>query len=143
MKKEDIYHKIIKEFFDKIGLERTSPAFTSVIMERIRVKPEIVKNKLLPGLPYYLLAMFFTAGILFLPFNGYILNFVNNLIIKIQNVDFTFISDFILSITDLIRGYYISSTVMIIFASSTILFFTMILINYSGNFYKTLRVQMP
>jgi len=142
MNREDTYHKKTKQFFNKIGLEKTAPDFTGIVMGRIQIEPEMEKNKILPGLPYYLMAVFFISGILILPFNGYISDFINDLFFRVSSVDFSFINEVFVSITGYIRGYYISSTVMIIFASSIILLFTMILIDYSGYFYKSLKVHI-
>jgi hypothetical protein len=142
MKQVDKYHKKAKEIFDKIGLERTSTDFTGIVMHRILVAPEMEKNKILPGLPYYLMAVLFVAGILILTFNDYISDFINDLFFRASNINITFINRFFVSITDLIKGYYISPTVIIIFASSIILLFTMILIDYTSNSHKTLRVQL-
>ncbi len=142
MKEEEIYNKRAKEFFSKLGLERTSPDFTSVIMERIQVEPGIEKSKILPGLPYFLIAMFFTAGILILPFNNYILNFINNLIDIVSNIDYTFIYDVVISITDTIIEYAVSSTVLIVFAVSVILLLGLIFIEYSGYKYEVARLRI-
>ncbi len=142
MKEEEIYNKKAKEFFSKIGLEKTSSDFTSVVMGRIQVEPGIEKSKILPGLPYFLIAMFFTAGILILPFNNYILSFINDLVNIVLNVDYTFIYDIIISITDTIIDYAISSTALIILTLTVILFLILIFINYSGYKYEIARIQI-
>lgn len=142
MKEEEIYNKKAKEFFSKLGLEKTSSDFTSIVMGRIQVEPGIEKSKILPGLPYFLIAIFFTAGILILPFNNYILGFINDLINIVLNIDYTFIYNIIISITDTIIEYSVSSTVLIIFALSAILFLTLILISYPGYKHKIAGIQI-
>ena len=142
MKKTEINDKKTKEFFSRLGLEKTSSEFTNIVMSRIQLEPGIEKNKILPRLPYFLIALFYTTGIFVLPCSDYILNFINDLIIRVSGIDYTFINDFLITITDLIRNYSVSSTVLVIFASSTILFITMILINYPGNKYETARIQI-
>jgi hypothetical protein len=142
MKEEEIYNKKAKEFFSKIGLEKTSSDFTSVVMGRIQVEPGIEKSKILPGLPYFLIAMFFVSGILILPFNNYILSFINDLVNIVLNVDYTFIYDIIISITDTIIEYAVSSTALIILTLTVILFLILIFINYSGYKYEIARIQI-
>ena len=140
LKKGEI--KKVKEFFSRLGLEKTSPGFTKTVMSRIQLEPGIEKNKILPQLPYFLIALFFTAGIFVIPFYDYILNFINDLILRISDIDYTFLKDFLISITNTIRDYSVSSTVLVIFAASTVLFITMILINYQGYKYETARIQV-
>jgi hypothetical protein len=143
MKEKEIYNKKAKEFFNRLGLEKTSSDFTSVVMERIQVEPGIEKSKILPGLPYYyLIAMFFTAGILILPFNSYILDFINDLVNIVINIDYTFINNMIISITDTIIDYAVSSTVLIIFILTAIILLALIFINYSGYRYEIARIQI-
>ena len=142
MKEEEIYNKKAKEFFSKLGLEKTSSDFTSAIMERIQVEPGIEKSKILPGLPYFLIAMFFTAGILILPFNNSILSFINNLVNIVSNIDYTIIYDIIISITDTILEYAVSSPVLIVFTLTVILFLVLIFINYSGYKYEIARLKI-
>ena len=142
MKEEEIYNRKAKEFFSKLGLEKTSSDFTSVVMRRIQVEPGIEKSKILPGLPYFLIAMFFTAGILILPFNNYILSFINDLVDIVLNIDYTFIYDIVISITDTIIDYAVSSTVLIVFTLTAILLLALILINYPGYKYEIARLKV-
>jgi hypothetical protein len=142
MKEEEIYNKRTKEFFSKLGLEKTSSDFTSMVMGRIQVEPGIEKSKILPGLPYFLVAMFFTAGIFILPFNNYILDFINDLTNIVTNINYTFIFEFIIRITDTIIDYAVSSTVLTMFAISALVLFILIFINYSGYKYEIARIQI-
>lgn len=141
MKEEEIYNKKTKEFFSKLGLEKTSSDFTSVVMGRIQVEPVIEKSKILPGLPYFLIAIFFTAGILILPFSSYIQSFINDLVNIVLNIDYTFIYDIVISITDTIMDYAVSSTVLIVFTLTAILLLALIIINYPGYKYEIARLK--
>jgi hypothetical protein len=142
MKQGNTYNKEAKEFFDKIGLERTSEDFTAIVMERILAEPEMVKSRIFRGLPYYLTAVLFMATMLVLPLSTRLTDLVNNLYFKASNIDFSFINEFFTSITNLIKGYYITPTVMLISASGIILLFTMIIVDYAGYLRKTLSVQI-
>jgi hypothetical protein len=142
MKQENIYHKKAKEFFDKIGLERTSEDFTASVMGKILAEPEMVKSRILRGLPYYLTAVLFTTTILAIPFNKYLTDFINNLYFRASSIDFSFVREFFISITDLINGYYITPTVIIISVSGVILLFTMTIVDYAGYLRRILRVQI-
>ncbi len=142
MKVKEIYHKKTKEFFDKIGLEKTSSDFTSIVMERIQAVPGIEKSKILPGLPYFLMAIFFTAGILILPFNNYIMDFINDLVNKVLNIDYTIIYNIIVNITDTIMYYAVSSTALILFTLIVISLFVLISVTYSDYRYDTSRIQI-
>lgn len=142
MKEKEIYNKKVKEFFDKIGLEKTSSDFTSAVVKRIQLEPGIEKSKVLPGLPYYLIAMLFTSGIIILPFSNYITDFMNNLLNVILNIDYTFISDIIVSTTDRIIEYITTSTALIIFGLSAIIFPALIYIYYSANSWETAGVSL-
>lgn len=142
MKEKEIYNKKVKEFFDKIGLEKTSSNFTSAVVKRIQLEPGIEKSKVLPGLPYYLIAMLFTSGIIILPFSNYITDFMNNLLNVILNIDYTFISDIIVSTTDRIIEYITTSTALIIFGLSAIIFPALIYIYYSANSWETAGVSL-
>jgi hypothetical protein len=86
--------------------------------------------------------MFFTAGILILPFNSYILDFINDLVNIVINIDYTFINNMIISITDTIIDYAVSSTVLIIFILTAIILLALIFINYSGYRYEIARIQI-
>jgi hypothetical protein len=142
MKQGNTYHKKAKEFFDKIGLERTSDDFTALVMGRILAEPEKVKSRILRGLPYYLTAALFVATILVIPLNSGLNNFINSLYFRISSIDLSFADEFFISITDLIKGYYITPTVIIISVTGIILLFSMIVVDYIGYFRKTLRVQI-
>jgi energy-coupling factor transporter transmembrane protein EcfT len=142
MKQGNTYHKKAKEFFDKIGLERTSEDFTAIVMGKILAEPEMVKRRILRGLPYYLAAVLFIATILAIPFNKYLTDFINNLYFRASSIDLSFVNDFFASITDLIKGYYITPTVIIISVSGFILLFTMTVVDYAGYFRRILRIQI-
>jgi hypothetical protein len=142
MKEEEIYNKKLKEFFNKVGLEKTSSDFTGAVMKRIQFEPGIEKIKVLPRLPYFLIALLFTSGILILPYGNYIADFLNNLNNMILSVDYSFIYDIIVSTTDTIIEYISSSTGLIILGLSVILFPVLIYINYSVNSYKTSGVSL-
>jgi hypothetical protein len=142
MKQGNTYHKKAKEFFDKIGLERTSEDFTALVMGRIMAEPEMVKSRILRGLPYYLIAALLVATVLAVPFNNLLNDFVNSLYFRASSIDFSFVNEFFTSITDLIKGYYITPTVIIIFVSGIILLFSMTIVDYAGYFRKALRVQI-
>lgn len=142
MKQGNTYHKKAKEFFDKIGLERTSEDFTATVMGRILTEPEMVKSRILKGLPYYSTAALFMATVLVITFNNRLADLIDNLYFRASNIDFSFISEFFISITDLIKGYYITPTVMIISVSGILLLFTMIIVDYAGYFRRALRIQI-
>ncbi len=142
MKQGNTYHKKAKEFFDKIGLERTSEDFTASVMGKILAEPEMVKSRILRGLPYYLTAVLLIATVLAIPFSNRLTDFINNLYFRASSIDFSFVNEFFISITDLIKGYYITPTVMIISVSGIILLFTMIIVDYAGYFRRILRIQI-
>jgi hypothetical protein len=142
MKQGNTYHKKAKEFFDKIGLERTSDDFTALVMGRIMAEPENIKTRILRGLPYYLTAVLLVATVLAIPFNSRLNDFINNLYFRASSIDFSFVNNFFISITDLIKGYYITPTVIIISVSGIILLFSMIIVDYAGYFRRILRVQI-
>jgi hypothetical protein len=142
MKEEEIYNKKVKEFFNKLGLEKTSSGFTDTVMKRIQFEPGIEKSKVLPRLPYFLMALLFTSGILILPYGNYITDFLNNLNNVILSIDYSFIYDIIVSTTETLIEYISSSTGLIILSLSAILFPVLIYLSYSGNSYKTSGVSL-
>lgn len=138
---KDIYHKNIKEFFNRIGLEKASPDFTANVMSRIQVEPGYERIQSKPLIPYYLAAMIIMAMFLALPFGNYLVNFTNDLIFKISAIDYSFINRFITSLIDTIGNYSVSSTVIIVLSLSTTLFCIMMIVNLQSFFYKNLHVH--
>lgn len=142
MKEEEIYNRKLKEFFNKVGLEITSSEFTGDVMKRIQFEPGIEKSKILPGLPYFLIALLFSSGMLILPYSNYISDFLNNLYNLILNIDYSFINDIIVSTTDMLIEYILTSTWLIVLGLSIILFPALIYLYNSGNTYKTTGVSL-
>ncbi len=140
MKNENIYNNKMKEVFNRIGYEKAPPDFTAGIMSLIQLEQGITVIKAKPVIPYYLSAIFTAIIFLTIPFGNYIVSFTNDLLFKVSNIDFGFINRFFNTLPEMIEGYSLSSTSLIILCLSMIFFCITIITAFPGYLFRTQRI---
>lgn len=142
MNNKNIFNKKIKEIFDRIGIEQAPSDFTANVMSRIQVEPGIITVKAKPVKSYILYGILILSVCLAIVFSSNILSYANDLLTKLTDIDYSFVSNIFTSITETIEGYSVSSTGLVILSLSIIFFSTTIIVNFQRYYYNLQRITL-